>query len=528
MVMPKSFYDACDRLGVLLYHDLMFVEEQYHSAEETMDVEDEVRFIVRSLLSHPSIALWNGCNECERFADVSADIYSRFILPKVVEEDGTRPIWGSSPSSGFSTGVFGKDGLPNGHTLLYNTNVDRRQIEIHGPYNHGASKTFFTVDGHWNESAQYITQTPFKLYHHAIGVNYPNHFVSEFGASVFSTFESMHSVMGKSSWGVHGDAKQESNCTQVYENANECFGSNVLSQRNYPCDNHIQAFFGESDLNRTGRDVFQSQLYRCMIAQMLWMKGTIEMLRSQNSYGTLIWQLNDNWPTGSWGLLEYGSNGNEYGQVLGGRWKPLMYLLKRSLFQDVFASCGVGKDGSLGRCFIRNSGQEKIIGTVVANLWFFSGDYHSNFSFPFTLDPHDTIECFNMEVGRDYQNSTFVILSVIDNQNRERMGQNVVIWNTPSHLHGLSKDTGLTILSVVILDSGNYEILLASEKVSLYVYLTSLMQGIFEDNAFSMLAGSTKRVLFILSREVSPLDGQNNTDYFIKTLRMDHLARYLS
>jgi hypothetical protein len=72
------------------------------------------------------------------------------------------------------------------------------------------------------------------------------------------------------------------------------------------------------------------------------------------------------------------------------------------------------------------------------------------------------------------------------------MGQHLVIWNTPSHLHGLAKDPGLVILSVVALNNGNFEILLGAEKVALYVYITSTMQGTFDDNAFCMLAGSTK------------------------------------
>jgi Beta-galactosidase/beta-glucuronidase len=393
MFMPRSFYEACDKLGVLLYHDLMFVEEQYHSAEKTNDVEEEMRFTIRTLLTHPSIILWNSCNECSRSQNISSDIYSQFVLPLVAQEDGTRPIWGSSPSFGFSTGVFGIDGIPNGNNLTYTTQTNVNKVEIHGPYNHGASKTLSTVNGQWSNSS-YNTLTPFHLNRHEIGLSYPNHFVSEFGASVFSSFESMHAVISRKNWGLHGDTREKSNCTTVYENANECFGTNVLSQRNYPCDNHIEAYFTKVNLSITGEEAFRSQLYKCMISQMLWMKGTIEVFRSQNSYGTLIWQLNDNWPTGSWGLVEYGSHENEKGQVLGGRWKPLMHLLKRSLFRDVFASCGMGcnDEYNLGKCFVRNNGNVQFTGMVIANVWFFSGELHSRQSFHFTsLEPHDSI-----------------------------------------------------------------------------------------------------------------------------------------
>eukprot|EP01050_Picozoa_sp_SAG11_P045211 SAG11_NODE_22414_length_406_cov_1.172638_1_plen_61_part_10 len=35
------------------------------------------------------------------------------------------------------------------------------------------------------------------------------------------------------------------------------------------------------------------------------------------------------------------------GSVLGGRWKPLHYLFRRTLFTDQFASCGLATDGVL-------------------------------------------------------------------------------------------------------------------------------------------------------------------------------------
>ena len=50
---------------------------------------------------------------------------------------------------------------------------------------------------------------------------------------------------------------------------------------------------------------------------------------------------------GGWGSIEYGTP--VAGQVLGGRWKPLHYLYRRSLFADVMAACGIG-----GWCYVKN------------------------------------------------------------------------------------------------------------------------------------------------------------------------------
>ena len=162
----------------------------------------------------------------------------------------------------------------------------------------------------------------------------------------------MSSFISKDHWSLHG-GEADDTCKTIVENLNQCKGTNVMSKRNYPCDSTIHAYFGNENLylHEVGEAAFRRQLYLCMIAQTLWMKGEIEMKRSHNVFGLLIWQMNENWPTGGWGLVEYGANKIEHGQVLGGKRKPLFYQLQRSLFRNVIASCGDG-----GLCYCRNDG----------------------------------------------------------------------------------------------------------------------------------------------------------------------------
>ena len=51
-----------------------------------------------------------------------------------------------------------------------------------------------------------------------------------------------------------------------------------------------------------------------------------------------MWQLNEIWPTGGWGSIEYGTP--VPGQVIGGRWKPLHHMMAQSAYTDVTAACG--------------------------------------------------------------------------------------------------------------------------------------------------------------------------------------------
>ena len=83
MPLPSSFYGACDEWGILLYHDMMFVDEAGHRPVETEIVESEIRHLVRSLSAHPSIVVWNGCNECQVVMGTLTEIYARFVM-KVV------------------------------------------------------------------------------------------------------------------------------------------------------------------------------------------------------------------------------------------------------------------------------------------------------------------------------------------------------------------------------------------------------------------------------------------------------------
>ena len=62
---------------------------------------------------------------------------------------------------------------------------------------------------------------------------------------------------------------------------------------------------------------------------------------------------------GGWGSIEYGTVNFTKGQVIGGRWKPLHYWYKASIFADVMATCGVG-----GACFVVNDGILPFTGSV--------------------------------------------------------------------------------------------------------------------------------------------------------------------
>merc|ERR1740117_1112959 len=83
MFLPREFYEACDDYGVLVYHDM-----QYAGAlpKATATQDQELRHQIRRLSHHPSIALWDGCNECVVNPGQDTEIYATFVMTVVAQE----------------------------------------------------------------------------------------------------------------------------------------------------------------------------------------------------------------------------------------------------------------------------------------------------------------------------------------------------------------------------------------------------------------------------------------------------------
>ena len=145
-----------------------------------------------------------------------------------------------------------------------------------------------------------------------------------------SSFESLSATLAPQHWSLH---------------------SKPFRERNWPADAIIASFFGNASrnlLNQTGAVALQRSVYQSMLGQALWIKSQVETFRATNIWGVLTWQLNDVYPSGSWGSLEYGSQAQE-GQVVGGRWKMLHYMLRQSVYADLLPACGAD-----GRCYLRS------------------------------------------------------------------------------------------------------------------------------------------------------------------------------
>lgn len=251
-----------------------------------------------------------------------------------------------------------------------------------------------------------------------------------------------------------------------------------------------------------------------MIAQVFWIKGRVETMRTHNSFGMLLWQLNENWPTGGWGCIEYGPQRGKEQYEMGGRWKPIMYLLKRSLFQDVTMSCG---EDNL--CFVVNDGAEGTTVTINVTAWALSDPLpKSNFTLTLDLQPRE-LSFFSipdsLKIGAD------IALAKLDGK---LSVDEAFLWKTPKDLpldngatvsvslrHTTGKEQGPVILDV------------KSDRLVLYVWLSTMAKGTFSDNAFHLRPGEQKTILFMaMPGDDSPI----NIPKLRQSLRISHLGTY--
>jgi len=387
-------------------------------------------------------------------------------------------------------------------------------IETHGPYtggsgwpaiNSGDSKTVYPFNPNIPPSL------PIPGSQGKFGTASPGLFTSEFGATSFSSFESMSSTLSPTNWGAHGDA---------------------LYWRSYSQDNIIVSYFGADAVNLSvvgEAAVFSRQLLLSQLASALLIKQTTESIRATNNFGLLLWQLSEIYPTGGWGSLEYSGPRGYPGQVLGGRWKPLHNLLADSLFTDVFIACGAE-----GQCFVKNDSPylDVISGSVILEfVSLISGEPAASATrLPINLPKGPAAITFfcasdGSLIGPCKSWSTLLstascksdggdcilFASVIDNDTGNLLANNQVLLAPPSTLLPSLHSPGLSFeLEQPEPPLGSpIRVTVSSKSPALFVTLTTLAQGHFDKNAFFLSPMKPVDVFFI------PLtnDGDNGSVY---------------
>jgi beta-mannosidase len=274
-----DFYDLCDELGLMVWHDFMFGGAMVPGDKAYQDnVRAEAAEQVERLSDHPSMTIWCGNNEVETAwhnwgdqlefqKEVTSDqrervwqdyiVMFRDILKSAVAEHGNGiPYWPTSPGSDFDD-AGGTD----------------RNGDVHS----------WKV---WSAGAPYTDYAK----------QFPR-FLSEFGFQAMPDLRTIRSFAGND---------EDLTSPALLNHERFIHGYDRMQQ-------YLKAEF------RPARD-FPSLVYLSQLEQAEAIQFGVEHMRSlrPQTMGTLYWQLDDCWPVASWASIDY------YG-----RWKALHYYAQR-------------------------------------------------------------------------------------------------------------------------------------------------------------------------------------------------------
>ena len=310
------FYDLCDELGLMVWHDMMFSCALYPTDEDFLaEVDAEIRFQVMRLKDHPSIVLWCGNNEDlgainwfpESRAEparylVDYDRLNEGVVGRAVRElDPDRTWWPSSPSAGEG------DYSDCWH--------DDTKGDMH----------YWSV---WHEGK------PFESY-----TDIAPRFCSEFGFQSFPGLQTVAAYVPEGERNITAPAMRHH---QKNNAGNTIILSTMARYFRMPAD------FGDF-------------LYLSQVQQAWAIRTAVDYWRSRRpvSMGALYWQLNDLWPVASWSSIEYD-----------GTWKLLHYAAAR--FFAPVALALYRKDGVLHVVGLNDTAEE-VRGRLRLRLLSFDG-----------------------------------------------------------------------------------------------------------------------------------------------------------
>ena len=268
----EDFYDLCDELGLLVWHDFMFACTLYPGdAAFLASVRAEADYQVKRIRHHASLALWCGNNELFQlnekilrenpaFRKAYDDVFHGVLPDALAAHDDVTPYWPTSQWRGDWT-----------HDNTHETGEKRGDTH------------------YWDV---WHARQPVKSYE-----KWALRFCSEFGMQSYSSPETQASF-----------APADANIFDaVMENHQKNRGGNQVIldyvSRRYRFPKSQDDLIYLSQLNQaycmsTGVEHYRRLMPRCM--------------------GAIYWQLNDCWPVASWSSIEFT-----------GKWKALHHIARR-------------------------------------------------------------------------------------------------------------------------------------------------------------------------------------------------------
>lgn len=423
-----TFYEACDKNGILVWQDFMFACAMYPGDEAFLEnVKQEVIDNVSRLQNHPSIALWCGNNENDegwhnwgwqkQFNYSKADstkIWNDYqklfhdLIPKTLDSllpKNENRYWPSSPSIGW-----------------------------------GRKESLLSGDAHY--WGVWWGMEPFEMYEKKFG-----RFMSEYGFQGMPDKKTFLAFAKTDELNFDSDAiKTHQKHPTGYKTINEYMARDYYVPTN-----------------------FEDYIYVSQLLQAEGMKTAIEAHRraKPNCMGTLFWQLNDCWPVTSWSSVDY------YG-----RWKAFQYEVKRS-FNPILVDITANEVNYEVRVINDEPKPHHI--TLLEEVMDFNGNPIDGYEVEFDIEANSN-EVLSATPKENYstKNLRQMVISVTCTTATGKTSKGLYYFVKP-------KDLQLTKPNIQIskIDELTYEI--STDVLAKNIFLSAEEDTFFSDNYFDLL-----------------------------------------
>mmetsp|Transcript_653 Transcript_653/g.1366 ORF Transcript_653/g.1366 Transcript_653/m.1366 type:complete len:171 (+) Transcript_653:302-814(+) len=162
-----------------------------------------------------------------------------------------------------------------------------------------------------------------------------------------------------------------------------------------------------------------------------------------------------------------------------------MHLLKSSLFADQIAACG---EGDL--CYVRNDHFESVEFSVIFEAW------DIEHTAPIRSFTHkNELEAGSIvwfQLPNNFTSDTQVVLLELKVQGdfdvapNSRSSDTVYLKDVPRNIRGLRSPVTIEVVDIHQTENGDATLILTSDRLALFVVLTTRAEGVFSDNSFSL------------------------------------------
>ncbi len=264
----ESFYDECDKCGMLVAQDFLMACGDYPEKEAWFieELKKEAAFAAKYLRNHTCLAWWHGDNEnAVKGSDTQTDYVGRDsairgIAPAIYEHDHTRQLLPSSPYGGETYASVTKG-------TAHNTN-----------YIHLMFRYFLEND--CKDYKEYLE-------------NYTARFISE--EPVFGAVNRSSALKFMTEDDLIGDEKED--MIYFHTKSNPGLKTHLFTS----VSEFARKILGDFEC---GEDKFFKYKY----IQYEWVRVVFENARRNLGYcdGMIFWMLNDCWPAfGGWSFIDY-------------------------------------------------------------------------------------------------------------------------------------------------------------------------------------------------------------------------------